>query len=180
MTTATAVLLPLHTEQERATIHQMRRDAERWLAEHGQDQFQPDGPSQAHLAHQLIDEAFDRGEFWGTYAGGQLVAVGAVKDPDPDFWSTAERLQYQVYVARFLVAEHGKGYGEQLLALIAEFRGRRRGFPRMRLDCWRTNHKLQLYYLRLGFRHLRTVVVEGRGSGALFELDLTKPSPLLP
>lgn len=179
MTTATAQLVRLRTKGERATIHRLRAAAEQWLAERGQDQFQPDGPSQAWRAHELIDEAFDRSEFWGLYADGRLVAVGAVKDPDPDFWTPEEREQHHVYVARFMVAEHGQGYGERLLAAIAQW-ARTWHVPVMRLDCWRTNEKLRAYYERLGFRLLRVEVVEGRGSGALFELDLTRPSLLLP
>lgn len=157
----------------------MRAAAEAWLAARGQDQFQPDGPSQAWRAHEIIDEVFDRGEFVGLEVDGRLVAVGAIKKADPDFWTSEERAEPQVYVARFMVAEHGHGYGRDLLAGIAE-RARADGIPRVRLDCWRTSTDLQGYYRALGFRLLRVVVVEGRGSGALCELDLTRPSALLP
>ena len=172
-------MIRLHTEEHRRVIHDLRAQAEKWLRDRGLDQFQPDGPSQAWRAHEIIDEVFDRGEFVGLeLEDGRLVAVGATKEPDPDFWTPEERAEPQVYVARFLVAEHGHGYGEQLLARIAAQEAAQ-GTPVMRLDCWRTSTALQAYYRRLGFRHLRTVVVEGRGSGALFELDLQKRSPLM-
>lgn len=171
-------MIRLHTEEQRRTIHELRTAAEEWLHGRGADQFQPDSPTQAGQAHKIIDEVFDRGEFVGLQVAGRLVAVGAIKDPDPDFWTPEERAESQVYVARFLVTEHGKGYGEQLLAEIAA-QAIDQGVPVMRLDCWRTATGLQDYYRRLGFRPLRTMAVPGRGSGALFELDLREPSPLM-
>jgi hypothetical protein len=113
--TATARMIQLHT----TVIHDLRERAEKWLRDRGADQFQPDGPTRAGRAHEIIDEVFDRGEFVGLEVDGQLVAVGAIKAPDPDFWTPEERAEPQVYVARFMVAEHGRGYGEQLLARIA-------------------------------------------------------------
>lgn len=178
-TAVAARMIRLRTDEHRQLIHELRTQAEKWLRDRGLDQFQPDGPSQAWRAHEIINEVFDRGEFVGLeLEDGRLVAVGATKEADPDFWTAEERAEPQVYVARFLVAEHGHGYGEQLLARIAD-QAAARGTPVMRLDCWRTSTGLQDYYRRLGFRHLRTVVVEDRGSGALFELDLRKPSPLM-
>lgn len=181
MTTITARLAPLRNELERATIHRLRTEAEMWLRQIGQDQFQPDGPSAAWRAHEIIDECFDRDEFWGLYMDSRLVAVGAVKEADPDFWTAEERAQPQFYLARWLVADPGEpnGYGTLLMRLLAE-RARARGVPRLRADCWRTNTRLQRHYVSLGWRHIRTEVVEGRGSGWLMELDLTRPSRLLP
>lgn len=171
-------LILLHTDERRQVIHDFRSHAEAWLHSRGVDQFQPDSPTQASQAHDIINRLFDRGHFVGLRLNGRLVAVGALTDADPDFWTPEEIAQRQVYVGRFLVAEHGKGYGEQLLARVAADAAQH-GIPIMRLDCWRTSTGLHEYYRRLGFRHLRTVPVIGRGSGTLFELDLTSPSPLM-
>jgi hypothetical protein len=173
----TGRLILLHTEEHRQLIHDFRSHAEAWLHSRGVDQFQPDSPTQASLAHHIINRLFDRGHFVGLKLNGRIVAVGALTDPDPDFWTPEEIAQPQVYVGRFLVAEHGKGYGEQLLARVAADAAQQ-GIPVMRLDCWRTSTGLHDYYRRLGFRHLRTVPVLGRGSGTLFELDLARPNPL--
>jgi GNAT superfamily N-acetyltransferase len=171
-------LIQLHTEQQRQIVHDFRDRAEKWLAARGMDQFQPDSPTQAGQAHEIIDRVFDRGDFVGLEVDGQLVAVGAVTSPDPDFWTPAERAQPQAYVGRFMVADHAHGYGEQLLARIAD-EALEHGIPIMRLDCWRTSIGLHDYYRRLGFRHLGTRPVVGRGWGTLFELDLHDPNTAL-
>ena len=55
-------------------------------------------PTHAGQALEIIDRVFDRGDFVGLEVDGQLVAVGAVTSPDPDFWTPAERAQPQAYV----------------------------------------------------------------------------------
>ena len=110
------------------------------------DQFQPDSPTQAGQAHEIIDRVFDRRDFVGLEIDGQLVAVGAVTNPDPDFW-TAERAQPQAYVGRFMVADHTHRYCERLLATIAD-EALEHGIQIMRLDCWRTSTGLHDYYRR--------------------------------
>ena len=60
------------------------------------------------------------------------------------------------------------GIGRALL----DWAGRRTladGLRRLRLDCAKTNAALQGYYRSLGFRHVRTVDLPHRASGALFE-----------
>lgn len=130
-------LILLHTEQHRQVVHDFRSRAEAWLHSRGVDQFQPDSPTQASQAHDIINRLFDRGDFVGLKVDGRLVAVGALTDPDPDFWSPEEIAEPQVYVGRFLVAEHGHGHGEQLLARIAADAAQQ-DVPVMGLDCWRT------------------------------------------
>lgn len=171
-------LVRLTSDEQRRTVHRFREQAEVWLRERGADQFQPESDTQASQAHAIIDRVFDAGEFVGLEINSSLVAVGAVTDPDPDFWTEDERADPQVYVGRLLVASHGSRYGTQLLAKIAQV-AVDQGAPVMRLDCWRSSKGLHDYYRRLGFRHLRTVPVTGRGSGALFELDITKDNGLM-
>jgi hypothetical protein len=52
------------------------------------------------------------------------------------------------------------------------------GLDFVRWDAWRTNSRLQDYYRSIGARHVRTVDVAGRWSGALFELP-AKADPSL-
>jgi len=171
-------VIQLHTEQQRQVVHDFRDRAEKMA------RGSRDGPVPARLtnrsrrAHQIIDRVFDQGDFVGLEVDDELVAVGAVTSPEPDFWTPAERAQPQAYVGRFRVADHAHGYGEQLLARIAD-EAIEHGLPIVRLDCWRTSTGLHNYYRRLGFRHLGTRPVVGRGSGTLCEIDLPDPNTTL-
>lgn len=162
------MLQPLD-ESHRALVHELRREAEAWLAAKGLDQYGV-GP-RAKVAHQDIDQMMDRREFVGWFVNGQVKAVLALTTPDPDFWTPAEMSEPQGYISRFLVREHGQGHGDALLEAVAKDQADV-GSRSLRLDCWKTNHQLHRYYLTRGFRHVRTVDVPGRMSGALFQRDL--------
>jgi hypothetical protein len=47
----------------------------------------------------------------------------------------------------------------------------------MRMNVWSTNGRLHDYYRALGFKHVRTVDIPGRMSGALFERELARSCP---
>lgn len=168
------MLVKLHTEEHRKLVHRLRDESEQWLAARGIDQYRV-GP-RAAAAHDAIDAAFDRGEFYGWQVEGhRIVAVAALTEPDRDFWTAEEVAQPAVYLGRFMTAAHGQGYGAALLEALAEH-ARRTGHDRMRLDCWRTNTPLHAYYQRHGFFHVRTCRVPERRSGALFERPLMASS----
>lgn len=160
------MLVHLRTEAERRWVHHLRDQAEEWLRSKGIDQYQVS--ERAKLAHGDIDKRFDRGEFVGWMVDGDIKAVVALTSHDPDFWTAEEMDDPVVYISRFLVAEHGRGWGAQLLAAIIE-REAQRGARYVRLDCWKTNTQLHEHYKRQGFTHLRTEEVPGRMSGALFQ-----------
>lgn len=163
------MLIELRSEDHRRLVHRLREDAERWLAAKGLDQYH--GP-RSHLAHADIDRLFDERAFLGWLVDGEVKAVVALTEHDPDFWTPDEMAELGVtYITRFMVAEHGHGYGVALLEAPAE-REAARGQKKIRLDCWRTNIGLHKYYLSRGFRHVRTEIVPGRMSGALFERPL--------
>ena len=160
------MLIKLRGEEHRTLVHRLRDEAEQWLAAKGLDQYR--GP-RSRLAHDDIDRLYDKEAFYGWLVDGEVKAVVAVDEHDPDFWTVEEMTEPGVtYITRFLVAEHGRGYGAALLEALAEHEAAR-GQRLMRLDCWRTNTGLHRYYLQHGFRHVRTEVVPGRMSGALFE-----------
>lgn len=175
-------LVFLETEEHRALVHRLRDEAEAWLAAQGIDQFTASPASKSAHAHDDIDRLFDAGQFLGVNKSDEngarlpeIAAVAAITEPDPDFWTPEEMTESQAYLSRFLVAEHGRNYGLDLLFGIrgAELR---RGTRWLRLDCWRTNTKLHDYYLRHGFERVRTEVVPGRMSGELFQYDLKRRS----
>ncbi|QUQ64154.1 GNAT family N-acetyltransferase [Kutzneria sp. CA-103260] len=62
----------------------------------------------------------------------------------------------------------GQGIGVELLDFACQL-AQRRGKPWLRIDAWTTNTSLHRYYLRHGFRHVRTMPERRTGSAALFE-----------
>ncbi|GGN96281.1 hypothetical protein GCM10010112_87400 [Actinoplanes lobatus] len=69
----------------------------------------------------------------------------------------------------------GLGIGGKLLAWVSE-KAAEAGRHWLRLDAWRTNPHLHAYYLGHGFRHVRTIDLPHRGSGALFQRAISAPS----
>jgi GNAT superfamily N-acetyltransferase len=89
---------------------------------------------------------------------------------DPEFWHPDDEPGDALYVHKLAVARpwSGFGLGDALLdwaGAMAHVEGRNW----LRLDCAKNNPRLQEYYRGRGFRHLRTVDLQHRASGALFE-----------
>ena len=93
---------------------------------------------------------------------------------DADFWTPADDPATALYVHKLAVARpwSGGGLGDALLdwAGATTFAA---GRPWLRLDCAKANRRLQDYYRGHGFRHLRTVDLPHRSSGALFQRPAT-------
>ncbi|WP_043631618.1 GNAT family N-acetyltransferase [Nonomuraea candida] len=99
------------------------------------------------------------------------VATIAVDDhADPEFWTPADAPASALYVHKLAVARpwSGSGLGDALLdwACASAYAA---GLPWLRLDCAKANPRLQNYYRARGFRHVRTVDLPHRSSGALFQ-----------
>ncbi|WP_433497417.1 GNAT family N-acetyltransferase [Sphaerimonospora sp. CA-214678] len=111
--------------------------------------------------------------------GGLAATMALDGHADPEFWRPADNPGDALYVHKLAVGRvhSGEGLGEALLdwaALRAGVLGR----PWLRLDCAKDNTRLQAYYRDAGFRHVRTVDLPHRASGALFERRTsTVPSP---
>lgn len=105
---------------------------------------------------------------------GHVVASFALAGPDLDFWTAEDQPSTALYLYKFMISApyRGSGLGEELLDWACA-RAEERGKTWLRLDCWRENDALQRYYKLRGFAHVRTVVVPGRGSGALFQRPAT-------
>lgn len=157
-------------ESHRQLVHQVRDDAGEWLATKGTDQYR--GGLDLVRVHANIDSDLDRCPFVGWEIDGRVMAMMALIEPEAEFWTAEELAEPQVYISRFFVVEHGKGYGSALLEAVID-RARREGKRWMRLNCWSTNTKLHQYYVNHGFIHVRTCDVPGRMSGALFQRDLS-------
>lgn len=100
----------------------------------------------------------------------EIVASLTLGGPDFDFWTEDDAPSEALYLYKFMIGRgcRGTGLGDRLLEWACD-QAREQGRRWLRLDCWRENTALQRYYLNRGFEHVRTVVVPGRGSGALFQ-----------
>jgi hypothetical protein len=111
----------------------------------------------------------EAGRAYVVHDGRRIVATTILSDDgDTDFWTPAELAEPAFYVSKIATVSGYPGLGSALL----DWCGRetaRRGGKLLRLDAWRTNSDLHRYYLARGFRHVRTVELPHRNSGALFE-----------
>ncbi|TCO45544.1 putative N-acetyltransferase YhbS [Kribbella antiqua] len=153
-------------ESHRQLVHRVRDEAGEWLATKDTDQYR--GGLDMAKVHANIDRDFDNYPFVGWEVDGEVVAMMALIDPESDFWSPEELAQPQIYISRFFVVEHGKGYGDALLRAVEDL-AREQGKSWVRMNVWSTNTKLHDYYLKRGYDHIRTCQVPGRMSGALFQ-----------
>jgi ribosomal protein S18 acetylase RimI-like enzyme len=99
------------------------------------------------------------------------VATIALDDhADPEFWTSGDNPGAALYIHKLAVARpwSGSGLGDALLDW-AGASAHASGLPCLRLDCAKGNLRLQRYYRNRGFRHVRTVDLPHRSSGALFE-----------
>lgn len=99
------------------------------------------------------------------------VATIALDDhADPEFWTPADHPAAALYIHKLAVARpwSGSGLGDALLDWACAS-AHAAGLPWLRLDCAKGNPRLQDYYRDRGFRHIRTVDLPHRSSGALFQ-----------
>lgn len=148
------------------TILAWRSETAAWLAErHGTDQWQLPFPREKLEAWVHEGATF----MAALEPGGDAVATITVSPAaDSALWSPEEQRTSALYISKSNVRidMHGHGIGE---ALVTWARGKAAaaGVTLVRLDAWTTNTALHQYYVRQGFRHVRTV--PGVNSGALFE-----------
>ncbi|GAA4564713.1 GNAT family N-acetyltransferase [Planotetraspora kaengkrachanensis] len=156
------------TASDLPTVLTLLAEAAKWLNAAGVRQW-PDGGFPAARIEPLIDQGvmylLDDGI---DPVPAATMAVDA--HADPEFWSAPDRPHDALYVHKLAVsrAYSGQGLGEVLLGW-AVARAARTGRRWLRLDCAKDNTRLQAYYRGLGFRHVRTVDLPHRASGALFE-----------
>ncbi|MFC4059326.1 GNAT family N-acetyltransferase [Planomonospora corallina] len=137
-----------------------------WLNRQGVRQW-PAGGFPAERIAPLVD----RGDMYLLDGpAGPIATVALDGEADPEFWTAQDAPGSALYVHKLAVARGhaGRGLGEALLdwaGLRVVAAGRRW----LRLDCAKDNRRLQEYYRRLRFAHLRTVDLPHRASGALFQ-----------
>ncbi|WP_299541805.1 GNAT family N-acetyltransferase [uncultured Streptomyces sp.] len=144
----------------------LRTEAERWLASAGIDQWHDPKTRGPALEKWKADIA--AGRTWVVEEQGLAVATVTLASADRDFWNASDRPDEALYVAKLITARsvRGKNLGGRLLDWVGS-QARQREKPWIRLDCWRTNTKLQDFYLAEGFQHVRTEAPPHRMSGWL-------------
>jgi GNAT superfamily N-acetyltransferase len=154
----------------------LRQEATDWLAGKGLDQWQPGQPRKWSPAG--LRDAIDRATCYLAYDGDHLVGTITVdRIADPEFWTPQEQAEPAVYLHRMMIVRSraGQQLGRELLD-FADGIARSEGAVAVRLDAWKDNEALHRYYQRQGFRHVRTVDLSHRGSGALFERTVRGPA----
>lgn len=145
----------------------LRIEAESWLAAAGIDQWRSSGFRERALAKWRVD--IEEGRTWVVPGpGGPVLGTVTLAQPDYDFWSEDDAPSSAVYVAKLITSRAAarSHLGGRILDWVGEV-ARTRGLPWVRLDVWRTNGRLQQYYLDEGFTHVRTEAPSHRLSGWL-------------
>ncbi|WP_248960364.1 GNAT family N-acetyltransferase [Sphaerisporangium perillae] len=129
----------------------------------------------------VLDDEEGRDVLGGDAAHTPAATLALDDHADPEFWRRGDHPETGLYVHKLAVKRvfSGHGLGETLLdwaALRVAATGRRW----LRLDCSKDNPGLQGYYRKLGFRHVRTVDLPHRASGALFQRAADLASPAVP
>ncbi|GAA1016770.1 GNAT family N-acetyltransferase [Streptomyces thermogriseus] len=137
-----------------AKLIAFREEAAAWLSRLGTDQWQRPYPAdklletiQAGSVFMLLD-----GE---TTAG----TITLTPEAEPGLWTDQELAEPSMFINKLTVARThaGQNLGGRLLDWAGD-RAYRAGAKWLRLDAWTTNQRLQAYYLRQGFEHVRTVL----------------------
>jgi GNAT superfamily N-acetyltransferase len=148
-----------------------RDEAAHWLAARGIDQWQKPYPTEDLMEEGML-RSIRAGETFIVWDDDGTPAATITVDrwANPDLWTPEEAAEPALYAHKLTVARDyaGQGLGPELLDW-AGTRAAGAGARWLRVDVWTTNRQLQDYYLRLGFRHVRTVVLPHNPSGALFQ-----------
>jgi GNAT superfamily N-acetyltransferase len=154
-------------EGDITAIMNLLDEAALWLLERGLDQWQ--GRRERRRVF-VVSDVGHRTVFLVEQAREVVATITVDELPDADFWHRDDEVQTALYLHRMAVsrAHAGIGLGAAMLDWAAD-QATRRGRDLLRLDAWVTNGDLHLYYKRQRFTHVRTAMVDGRGSGALFE-----------
>lgn len=147
----------------------LRAESEAWLHTAGIRQWTDHDRGVRSIRHHL-----EGGKTFVVIDDGATVASLTLAGPDYDFWAPADQPDDALYLYKLMITERyrGTGLGDELLDW-ASAQADQQGKRWLRLDCWRENRGLQRYYMRRGFTHVRTMDVQGRDSGALFQRPAT-------
>lgn len=140
------------------------REAARWLAGLGVEQWPSDG-----FPVETVAARIERKETYVAEIDSEPVATLSLDQADPEMWGPEGDDRQALYIHRMAVcrAWAGRQVGDRLLDWAA-WQARIAGRPLVRLDCVTANEQLVAYYLTRGWRLVRTIVDE-IGVESLFE-----------
>ncbi|MBD2829933.1 GNAT family N-acetyltransferase [Streptomyces globisporus] len=148
------------------TLMTLRTEAESWLAAAGVDQWRDPatrGPALAKWRQNI-----EAGRTWVVTgeASPAVLATVTLDGADRDFWREQDNPDSALYVAKLITSRTagGQHLGGRILDWVGAA-ARAADRPWVRLDCWRSNTKLQAFYLAEGFTHVRTEAPPHRLSG---------------
>lgn len=147
------------------TIVGFRREAERWLAERGIQQWTD---KWAQVGAEKIERATRQRRAWILEVDGEVGATVTLGGPDEDLWHVEDGPALYLYKLMVARRHADRGIGALIINWAVD-RAARHGYPWLRLDAWPTNPGLLDYYRAQGFDHVRTENVAGRDTGALFQ-----------
>jgi GNAT superfamily N-acetyltransferase len=162
-------------------LMRFRDDAARWLAAKGIDQWSAPWPTEDLVAKGML-RSIRAGESFIAWDGTTAAATITIdRRANPDLWTAQEAAEPALYAHKLTVARAyaGSDLGGELLDW-ASTRAADHGDTWLRVDVWTTNHQLQDYNRRQGFRHVRTVPLPHNPSGAVFQRPACRvPTPRL-
>lgn len=160
------MMIRLASPADADTLMALRLEAEQWLANAGVDQWRNPATRTPALKKWQADIA--AGRTWVVEDREDAVATVTLAPPDRDFWNANDQPENAMYVAKLITARsaRGRNLGGQLLDWVG-IQAQQQGKAWIRLDCWRTNTKLQKFYTGEGFQHVRTEAPPHRLSGWL-------------
>ncbi|WP_333755028.1 GNAT family N-acetyltransferase [Streptomyces sp. IBSBF 3352] len=144
-----------------AKLLAFREEAAAWLTRLGSDQWQRPYPADRLLA------TIEAGTVFMVMDGNATAAtITLTPDAEEGLWTEQELSEPSMFVNKLTVARThaGQNVGGRLLEWAGD-RAYRAGAKWLRLDAWSTNEGLQRYYLRQGFRYVRTVREGGAVNG---------------
>lgn len=136
-----------------------REEAAAWLTQLGTDQWQRPYPADKLLA------TIEAGTVFMAMDGDATVgSITLTQDAEAGLWTDAELKEPSRFINKLTVSRShaGRNVGGRLIDWAGDH-AFLSGAKWLRLDAWTTNEPLQRYYLRQGFKHVRTV----RGGGAI-------------
>lgn len=149
------------SSEDLGSLLSFRQEAASWLTAIGSDQWQRPYPADRLL------RTIEAGHVFMVRDGDATAAtITLTPEAEDGLWTRGELAEPSMFINKLTVARShaGRDLGGRLLDWAGD-RAHQSGAMWLRLDAWTTNGKLQDYYLRHGFTHVRTVTEGGAVNG---------------
>jgi hypothetical protein len=155
-------IMSLATPDDLKDVMSLLNQRIKWLRDIGSDQWNTGRTFENRMVNAIVLRDDDEA----------IATLSLSTEGDPDFWTPKELKGHALYLGKMATSltRRNENLGHLMLSWTQD-RAAKAGVEFVRWDVWRTNRKLQKYYLSIGARHKRNEDVADRWSGALFELD---------